>query len=56
MSDKELSVWAYLNEIQYCLQNEDGFDVERALGLLQIAEEILTGTRKGDFEEDFLNG
>ncbi|MFT8466271.1 MAG: hypothetical protein ABF662_06830 [Liquorilactobacillus satsumensis] len=55
MNDKELSVWTYLNEVDYCLQRGEGFDVERALNFLQIAEEILSGTRKGDFEEDFLH-
>lgn len=52
MDNKELSIWAYLNEIEYCLQ-DDTFNKKRALELLEIARDILTGKIKGDFEEDF---
>ncbi|EKQ09276.1 hypothetical protein K6K15_09180 [Lacticaseibacillus paracasei] len=52
---KKLSVWAYLNEAQYCLTNRDAFDVERIESLIAAAYRIFTGQQVGDFEEDFLN-
>ncbi|MGE6625248.1 hypothetical protein [Bacillus pumilus] len=49
MDKKELSMWAYLNEIEYCLQVET-LNRKRALKLIDIARDILTGKIKGDFE------
>lgn len=49
MNSKELSVWAYLNEIEYCLQ-EENFEKEKVLILVSTAREILEGTKKGDFD------
>ncbi len=50
MDDKELTTWAYLNEIQYCLQDET-LNKKRALELISIARNILVGKIKGDFED-----
>ncbi|MDV7717407.1 MULTISPECIES: hypothetical protein [Enterococcus] len=50
MDKKELAVWAYLNEIEYCLQDET-LNRKRALELIDIARDILTGKLKGDFED-----
>lgn len=47
---KKLSVWAYLNEAQYCLTNRDAFDVERIESLIAAAYRIFTGQQVGDFE------
>ncbi|MHA3065479.1 hypothetical protein [Lacticaseibacillus saniviri] len=52
---KKLSVWAYLNEAQYCLMNRDAFDIIRIESLIAAAYRIFTGQQVGDFEEDFLN-
>lgn len=52
---KELSIWAYLNEIEYCLENPNGSNLNRARKLIRVTREILEGRRKGDFEEGFLN-
>ena len=49
MNKKELNVWAYLNEIEYCLKNEK--NNKRALDLISIACDIFTGEIKGDFED-----
>ena len=49
MDRKELNIWAYLNEIEYCLKNEK--NNKRALELISIARDILTGKMKGDFED-----
>ncbi|WP_177952416.1 hypothetical protein [Enterococcus durans] len=50
MDKKELSIWAYLNEIEYCLQDETLYR-KRALELFGITRDILTGKLKGDFED-----
>ncbi|GEM_PF-3066015 len=50
MDKKELTIWAYLNEIEYCLQDET-LNRKRALELADIARDILTGKLKGDFED-----
>ncbi|MEW6855524.1 hypothetical protein [Streptococcus iniae] len=50
MNKKELSIWAYLNEIEYCLQDET-YNKVRALYLISIARDILTGKMRGDFED-----
>lgn len=50
MDKKELSIWAYLNEIEYCLQDET-LNRKRALELIDIARDILKGNVKGDFED-----
>lgn len=50
MDKKELSMWAYLNEIEYCLLDET-LNRTRALELIDIARDILTGKIKGDFED-----
>ncbi|EIZ2536030.1 hypothetical protein MOZ20_000232 [Listeria monocytogenes] len=49
MDKKELSIWAYLNEIEYCLRDET-FNRKQALVLIQDAREILEGKSKGIFE------
>lgn len=49
MDNRELSIWAYLNEIQYCIQDET-LNKKRALELISIARNILEGKIKGDFE------
>ncbi len=49
MDKKELTIWAYLNEIEYCLK-VDTLNRKRALELISIARDILTGKMKGDFE------
>ncbi len=36
MNRKELNIWAYFNEIEYCLQDEN-YNKERALYLISIA-------------------
>lgn len=51
MNDKELSIWAYLNETVFYL--EDG-QYERALDYILNARSILSGDRYGDFEDGFL--
>ncbi|MEC0320507.1 MULTISPECIES: hypothetical protein [Bacilli] len=50
MDKKELSIWAYLNEIEYCFQDET-LNRKRALELIDIARDILKGKVKGDFED-----
>ncbi|HFC9240682.1 TPA: hypothetical protein QFG14_001209 [Enterococcus faecium] len=50
MNKKELSAWAYLNEIEYCLQDET-LNRTRALELIDITRDILTDKIKGDFED-----
>ncbi|WP_190289013.1 hypothetical protein [Lactococcus kimchii] len=50
MNKKELSVWAYLNEIEYCLK-DDTYNKKRALDLISIARDILTGKMKGEFDD-----
>jgi hypothetical protein len=50
MDKKELSIWAYLNEIEYCLK-ADTLNRKRALELIDIARDILSGRLKGDFED-----
>lgn len=56
MNDKKsLSIRAYLNEIEYCLEKTDDASLERTRGLVRVTREILEGRRKGDFEEGFLN-
>ncbi|WP_197458023.1 hypothetical protein [Lactococcus sp. DD01] len=50
MNKKELNIWAYLNEIEYCLQDET-YNKKRALDLISVARDILTGKMKGDFED-----
>ncbi|MEC0384863.1 hypothetical protein P8818_11385 [Bacillus velezensis] len=50
MDKQELSIWAYLNEIEYCLQDES-YNKKRALDLISVARDILTGKLKGDFED-----
>lgn len=56
MNDKKsLSIRAYLNEIEYCLEKTDDASLERARVLVRVTREILEGRRKGDFEEGFLN-
>ncbi|APQ74913.1 hypothetical protein [Clostridium botulinum] len=50
MNDKELSVWAHLNEAENYL--EEG-QYERALDYILNARDILTGNRYGDFEDEF---
>lgn len=50
MNKKELSIWAYLNEIEYCLK-EERLDRRRSFELIGIARDILTGKMKGDFED-----
>lgn len=51
MNNKELSVWAYLNEAENYL--EEG-QYERALDYILNARDILAGDRLGDFEDEFL--
>ena len=48
MTKKELTIWAYLNEIEYCLQGET-LNRKRAFELISIARDIQTGKIKGDF-------
>ncbi|WP_054680219.1 hypothetical protein [Lacticaseibacillus sharpeae] len=56
MNDKKsLSIRAYLNEIEYCLEKTDDASLERARRLVRVTREILEERRKGDFEEGFLN-
>ncbi len=55
MDNKELSIWAYLNEIEYCLQ-DDSLDKKRALKLIKITRDILMGKIKGDFEDYKIDG
>ena len=56
MNDKKsLRIWAYLNEIEYCLEKTDDASLERARRLVRVTREILEERRKGDFEEGFLN-
>lgn len=50
MDKKELSIWAYLNEVEYFLQNET-LNRKRALELIDTARDILMGNIKGDFED-----
>ena len=50
MDKKELTIWAYLNEIEYCLK-VDTLNRKRALELIGIARDILTSKMKGDFED-----
>lgn len=52
---KKLSVWAYLNEAQYCLTNREAFNVRKIESLIAAAYRIFTGQQVGDFEDDFLN-
>ncbi|EIE5741695.1 hypothetical protein LDQ61_001750 [Listeria monocytogenes] len=49
MNKKELNVWAYLNEIEYILKNEN--NNKHALELISIARDILTGEMRGDFDD-----
>ncbi|WP_270513088.1 hypothetical protein [Lactococcus lactis] len=50
MDKKELTIWGYLNEIEYCLK-VDTLNRKRALELIGIARDILTGKMKSDFED-----
>lgn len=50
MTKKELTVWAYLNEIEYCLQDET-LNRKRVIELIDIARDIQTERIKGDFED-----
>lgn len=50
MNKKELSIWLYFNEIEYCLQDET-FNIKQALVLIQDARKVLEGKLKGIFEE-----
>lgn len=50
MDKKELSIWVYLNEIEYCLQDET-FNIKQASELIRDAREILEGKSRGVFED-----
>lgn len=51
MTDKELSVWSYLNEAEFYMENGQ---YERALDYILNARNIVAGIRFGDFEDDYL--
>lgn len=51
MNAKDLSIRAYLIEVMDALRE---CQYERAMNNTKIALDILSGKRKGDFEENFL--